>query len=375
MTDPKPIKHAFISYVHEDKERIDKLCEVLAAADIPHWRDRADLGPGDMWKSKIREAISTNSLAFLACFSKASVAKAKSYQNEELVLAADDFRQRPPGRTWLIPVRLDDCEIPDWDLGAGRTLRDINYIDLFGEDYAQNAVKLIETAKRIIGIGGVDAATIRAAVNEAAASDRPSVLRRLTKDMIRDPAGEIELDELISQEVATMLAAMRDTDRFPMALSGGDYQQHLLKVVEFANDYWELVAPFCASLQVAARWGTPQTLSPWIKGIRALSAEAMKITGGWDALVELRHLPTLVAVTVAATASIGQNRWDNFQALLVDNMVANPNLQGGTRVAIIESVSPYQPFAANAEPAAQILARSVRAGSRHRHSPRRSQEV
>lgn len=362
MTDAKPIKRAFISYVHEDKEHVDKLCEVLAAADIPHWRDKADLGPGDMWKAKIREAISTNSLAFLACFSQASVAKDKSYQNEELVLAADEFRQRPPGRTWLIPVRFDECEVPEWELGAGRTLHDINYIDLFGDDYAKNAVKLVETAKRVMGIGGVDAATVRAAVNEAAAADRPALLNRLTKEMIRDPAREIELDELINQEVATTLAAMRDADRFPMTLPGRDREQHMLQVVEFANAYQELVAPFCASLQVAARWGTPQTLTPWIKGIRALSAEAMKITGGWDALVELRHLPTLLAVTVAATASVGQNRWDNFKALLVDNKVANPNLQG-TRIAIIESVSPYEPFTGAAEQAAQILARSAQTGS------------
>jgi hypothetical protein len=40
----------------------------------------------------------------------------------------------------LIPVRFDDCEIPAWDLGAGRTLADVNYIDLFGDEYAENAV-------------------------------------------------------------------------------------------------------------------------------------------------------------------------------------------------------------------------------------------
>lgn len=43
--------------------------------------------------------------------------------NEELTLAAEEFRQYTPGHTWLIPVRLDDIALPEWDLGAGRSLR------------------------------------------------------------------------------------------------------------------------------------------------------------------------------------------------------------------------------------------------------------
>lgn len=362
MTDTAAAKHAFISYVREDSERIDKLCKMLTAASIPHWRDRADLGPGDMWKSKIKEAISGNSLAFLACFSANSIAKDKSYQNEEITLAVEEFRQRPPGRSWLIPVRLDNCDIPEWDLGGGRTLRDINYIDLFGDDYAENVVKLIETAKQIMGLGGADAANVRAAVSEAEAGERPAMLSRLTKDMIRDPAREIELDELITQEVSAMLAGMRDAGRFPLTLTGDERQRHLLRITEIANDYWRLVEPFCASLQVAARWGTPETLSPWGKGIRALTAEALKISGGWDALLDLRYLPALMTTVVAAMASAGQNRWDNFRTLLVDNTVTNSRLQG-QRVAIIEAVDPYRPFTIAAEPAIQALAQSMRDGT------------
>ena len=61
-------------------------------------------------------------LAFVACFSRAGRVRPKSYQNEELLLAVDQFRQRAPGQPWLIPVRFDDCDVPDLDLGAGRTL-------------------------------------------------------------------------------------------------------------------------------------------------------------------------------------------------------------------------------------------------------------
>jgi hypothetical protein len=91
-------KHVFISYVREDSDKVDGLCAVLEAAGIPYWRDRKDLGPGDAWRAKIRSAIRSGALVFLACFSDNSRAKDKSYMNEELTLAAEEFRQMPPAR-------------------------------------------------------------------------------------------------------------------------------------------------------------------------------------------------------------------------------------------------------------------------------------
>lgn len=90
-------KHVFISYVHEDSDQVDGLCAVLEAAQIPYWRDRKDLGPGDSWKAQIRAAIRDGSLVFLACFSDSSRARDKSYMNEELALAIDEFRRDHPG--------------------------------------------------------------------------------------------------------------------------------------------------------------------------------------------------------------------------------------------------------------------------------------
>ena len=99
-------KHAFVSYVRQDSAKVDELCRLLDAAEVPYWRDRKSLAPGDAWKSKIREAIQTDSLAFLACFSAQSEARDRSMMNEELTLAVEEYRKLSPGKTWLIPVRL-----------------------------------------------------------------------------------------------------------------------------------------------------------------------------------------------------------------------------------------------------------------------------
>jgi hypothetical protein len=145
-----PRKHVFISYVSDDLSAVDHMCALLAAAGIPFWQDRRSLGPGVEWKRAVREAINVDALVFVACFSHQSQGRGVSYMNEELTLAADQFRLRPPGATWLIPVRLDDCSIPDWDLGAGRRLSDIQRVDLFGPDLPAQAATLINLLTRLI---------------------------------------------------------------------------------------------------------------------------------------------------------------------------------------------------------------------------------
>lgn len=361
MSAESPEKHAFVSYVREDSSSVDELGRILAAAGIPFWRDRSELGPGDMWRSKIRDAIKSGALAFVVCFSTRSNAKAKSYQNEELTLAVEEFRMRPPGRTWLIPVRLDDCEIPEWDLGAGRMLADVNYIDMFGDNKIANAVRLVETIKKVMGLPSADPRMVRTAVEEADAAARPELLRRLTKEMLLDPGRQIELDDLITQEVSRVIAAMRDPEQFPDSYNGaGTDNERVVQLAETATKYWELVEPFCWSLQVAARFGSPETLGPWIRGLQAFSAEALKPKSGLTVLLDLRNIPILVSIVVAALASTGKGSWENFRTLLVDNTVADPGWQG-KRVAIIEMTSPYDPFGYG-EITSHVLARSIMTG-------------
>jgi hypothetical protein len=244
-------KHAFVSHVHEDEKKVDNLCAVLEAAGIPFWRDRNDLGPGDAWKAKIREAIRDGSLVFLACFSNSSIAKDISYMNEELTLAIEEFRKMPPGRVWLIPVRLDAVDVPEWEIGAGQTVRDLNYVDLFGRGQAVEAAKLVTTIHRLMGDKRMSTASALAAVEHASAADRTDMLKRLTKEMLLDPTRRIELDDLIAQEVQRVTAVLTDTASF--ALPGGTNDEQIVMVAERAREYWSLAEPFCASLHATAR--------------------------------------------------------------------------------------------------------------------------
>jgi hypothetical protein len=142
--------HAFISYVHEDSALVDRLQRILEAAGIRVWRDTADLWPGQDWKMEIRRAIKSNSLAFIACFSPNSQQRIESYQNEELLLAVEQMRLRKPGQPWLIPVRFGNCETPEFDLGAGRTLGSLQHVDLFDGFWERGTARLVASVLRIL---------------------------------------------------------------------------------------------------------------------------------------------------------------------------------------------------------------------------------
>lgn len=150
----EPVGCVFISYVHEDSAAVDRLQQELQAAGFRVWRDISDLQPGENRQYRIREVISRNAKMFLACFSQGSLAREKSYQREELILAIQELRQRDRGVPWLIPIRFDDCVVPELPIGAGQTLTDLNRVDLFGDKRDEQMSRLVGVVQRIMRSSG-----------------------------------------------------------------------------------------------------------------------------------------------------------------------------------------------------------------------------
>lgn len=167
--------HVFISYVRENKRAVDRLQKSLEAKRIRVWRDTADLWPGEDWRQKIKTAIVNDALVFIACFSRQSNAREITYQNEELTLAIDQLRLRRPDKPWLIPVRFDNCEVPDLPIGGGRTLTSLQRIDLFGRRLHENTDRLVAMVLRILGRQPGEPGSI----DIAPAPDPPPVIQEL----------------------------------------------------------------------------------------------------------------------------------------------------------------------------------------------------
>jgi hypothetical protein len=178
-----------VSHDTEDARTAEWLQGILEAAGIRVWRDAVDLLPGQDRRAEIRKAIGEGTLVFIACFSCRSLARSRSIQNEELLLAIEQLRMRLPDDPWLIPVRFDDCRVPDFEIGGGRTLTSLEPADLFGDGAQVAAERIIATADRLLGSerrpqaqpGHPDAGKrpVLAAPGAIRAGKRPAALSRL----------------------------------------------------------------------------------------------------------------------------------------------------------------------------------------------------
>jgi hypothetical protein len=113
----------FISYAREDFDAAKRLQKDLKDAGLNPGLDKECLIPGQNWKISIKKAIK-KSRYFIPLFSSISVEK-RGYVQREFKYALEVFDEFRESQIFVIPCRLDDCEIP-YD-----KLEDIEYVDLF----------------------------------------------------------------------------------------------------------------------------------------------------------------------------------------------------------------------------------------------------
>ncbi|MDB9388083.1 SUMF1/EgtB/PvdO family nonheme iron enzyme [Microcystis aeruginosa] len=123
----------FLAHASEDKPAVLALYDRLKQAGYKPWLDKKDLIPGQIWRDEIPKAIKASQI-FLACLSGKSANK-QGYIQRELRIALDTFGEMLPGTIFFIPMRLEECEIPDLRLAeVGLNLRDIHRLDYWEED-------------------------------------------------------------------------------------------------------------------------------------------------------------------------------------------------------------------------------------------------
>lgn len=101
----------FIAHIVEDKKRVRKLNKKLQDNGIHTWMDERELRPGQVWDQAILKAME-NATAALVCLSRESVNKPSYYQREIKCLLTRQ-REQPEGKTFLIPVLLEPCDVPE----------------------------------------------------------------------------------------------------------------------------------------------------------------------------------------------------------------------------------------------------------------------
>lgn len=134
-TDKRPLK-VFLCHASADKPKVRELYRYLKRRGVQPWLDAEDLLPGQNWQVEIPKALETSD-AIIICLSKGSIDK-EGYVQKEIRFALDRALNMPEGRIFLIPARLEECDLP-------HSLSTYQWVDLFDEAGHDKLMKSLKT--------------------------------------------------------------------------------------------------------------------------------------------------------------------------------------------------------------------------------------
>ena len=126
----------FLAHAHGDKEAIRILYQRMVKGGVKVWLDEQNLMPGQDWEYEIRKAIRESDVV-IVCLSK-QYGRQKGYRQKELRIALEEAESLPEGEIFIIPARLEECDVPD-------SLQRWQRVDLFD---ANGFKKLMHVLKR-----------------------------------------------------------------------------------------------------------------------------------------------------------------------------------------------------------------------------------
>jgi hypothetical protein len=116
----------FLCYSKENSTGVREFRERLKAEDwIDPWFDEEDILPGQKWEESVVSAVH-NSHAVIVFLSSIAV-RTEGFFHKELKLALDAAAEKPDGTIFIIPIRLDVCDVPE-------RLLPYQYVDYFGDE-------------------------------------------------------------------------------------------------------------------------------------------------------------------------------------------------------------------------------------------------
>ena len=112
----------FLCHSHSDRVAVHALWLRLKKDGVDVWLDSENLRPGQNWEREIRKAI-LKSDVIIACLSR-RFNKQKGFRHEELKIALEKSNLIPDDEVFIIPVRLEECDMPE-------SLSHLHRVDLF----------------------------------------------------------------------------------------------------------------------------------------------------------------------------------------------------------------------------------------------------
>lgn len=116
---------AFLLYARGDQDAVHRLYRRIVKEGANVWLDVENILPGQDWQFEIRKSIHRSDMV-IVCLSR-GFNKGGGYRHEELKIAVKKANALPGGESFLIPARLEQCELPE-------PLRRWQCVDLFEKD-------------------------------------------------------------------------------------------------------------------------------------------------------------------------------------------------------------------------------------------------
>jgi hypothetical protein len=104
-----PLK-AFLCHSKKDRAAVRRLYRRLSKDNISVWFDEEELLPGEDWTLRIQVEVQDTDIV-LICLSHAALTN-KGYIHKEIEIALDIAQLQPEGSIFIVPIRLEDCQIP-----------------------------------------------------------------------------------------------------------------------------------------------------------------------------------------------------------------------------------------------------------------------
>jgi hypothetical protein len=106
----RPLR-VFLCHSSNDKPAVRELYKRLTVNGVDVWFDEESLLAGQEWQVEIPKAVRRSDIV-IVCLSNQSVTKT-GYNQKEIKFALDIAEEQPEGTIFVIPLKLDDCEVPD----------------------------------------------------------------------------------------------------------------------------------------------------------------------------------------------------------------------------------------------------------------------
>jgi hypothetical protein len=130
----------FLSYAREDQRKVSGFYRELTKRGLNPWFDVTDLEPGHDWQQVIGSAI--KKARFVLLFLSNESVQKQGYFQREISEALRIAETIPEGQRFIIPVRLEDCHVPD-------RLSNWHWVDAFRPHGRR---RLLETLQRSLGV-------------------------------------------------------------------------------------------------------------------------------------------------------------------------------------------------------------------------------